>query len=123
MSKHRREIAARGPAWAWLVNNGPHGSSFEWGQTPRAPRNHRDLDLLRRVVAERAAADPSFPVDARSAALQLLGDEDTEFVRRAIQVLGVIAEAEDVEVLRRLLRHRNANVREDARACLFELGA
>jgi len=109
--------------WAWLVNNGPHGPSFEWGQTPRTPRSYRDLDLLRRVVAERAAADPSFPIVARSAALELLGEEDADYVRRAIQVLSVIGEAEDVDALRRFLRHRNADVRKDARACLFELGA
>jgi hypothetical protein len=94
MSKHRREIAARGPVWAWLVNNGPHGPSFEWGQTPQTPRNIRALDLLRSIIAERAAADPSFPVVARSAALELLGEEDADYIRRAIQVLSVVAAAD-----------------------------
>jgi hypothetical protein len=121
MSKHVREIAARGPVWAWLVNNGPHGSSFEWGRTPQAPREFRDLGLLRHIVAERTASDPAFAVLARSAALELLGDTQVDYVRRAIQVLSVVAAAEDVDAVRRLLRHRDAGVRKDARACLFEL--
>jgi hypothetical protein len=122
MSKHRREIAARGPVWAWLVNNGPHGPSFEWGQTPQTSREFRELDLLREIVAERTAADPSFPLVARSAALELLAEKDPDYIRRAIQVLSVVAAAEDVDALRRFLRHRSADVRKDARTCLFELG-
>jgi len=123
MSKHDREIAARGPEWAWLVNSGPHGSSFEWGSTPQAPREFRELDLLRQSVAERAASDPSFPDLVRSAALELLVDPQVDYVRRAIQVLSVVAGAGDIDAVRRLLRHRDAGVRKDARACLFEIGA
>lgn len=122
MSKHRREIAARGPVWAWLVNNGPHGPSFEWGQTPQTPKDVRQLDILRRIVAERTAADVSFPSIARSAALEMLAEQDPEYVRRAIQVLSVVATDGDMDALRGFLRHRNADVRKDARACLFELG-
>ncbi len=122
MSKHNREIAARGPVWAWLVNNGPHGPSFEWGQAALAPREIRELDLLRQIVSERTSADPSFPSVARSAALELLTEENAGYVRRAIQVLSVLAVADDVDVLRKFLRHRDADVRKDARACLFELG-
>jgi hypothetical protein len=122
MSKHRREIAARGPVWAWLVNNGPHGSSFQWGQTPQAPKAFRDLDLLREIVEERTAADPFFSFGARSAALELLIEEEADYVRRAIQVLSVVASTEDADALRKLLRHRSADVRKDAQACLFELG-
>jgi hypothetical protein len=122
MSRHEREIAARGPVWAWLVNNGPHGSSFEWGQTPQTPRELRELDLLRKIVAERAASDPSFPHLARSAALELLTETDVDYVRRAIQVLSVVASTEDVDAVRHLLRHHDAGVRKDACACLFELG-
>jgi len=122
MSKHEREIAARGPVWSWLVNNGPHGSSFEWGHTAQTPREFRELDLLREIVAERAASDPSFLHLARSAALELLTETQVDYVRRAIQVLSVVAAAEDVEAVRPLLRHRDARVRKDARACLFELG-
>jgi hypothetical protein len=108
--------------WAWLVNNGPHGSSFEWGHTPQTPRAFRELDLLRKIVAARAASDPSFPDLARSAALELLADAQVDYVRRAIQVLSVVAAAEDVDAVRHLLQHRDAGVRKDARACLFELG-
>ena len=121
MSKYEREIAARGPVWAWLVSSGPHGSSFEWGQTPQAPREFRELDLLRQLVAERAAVDPSFSLAARKAALELLAGAEVDYIRRAIQVLSVVAAAEDVDVIRKFLRHRNADVRKDARACLFEL--
>ncbi len=122
MSKARKEIAAQGPVWAWLVNNGPHGSSFEWGQVPRTPKYHRHLDLLRDIVTERTAADPSFPVIARSVALELLTEDESDYVRRGIQVLSVVATDEDVDTLRRFLRHRNPEIRKDARACLFELG-
>lgn len=122
MSKHGREIAARGPVWAWLINNGPHGPSFEWGQTPRTPREFRELDLLREILAERAAVDASFPLAARSAALELLAEEEVDYVRRAIQVLSVVATGEDIDAVRKFLRHRDAGVRKDARACLFELG-
>jgi hypothetical protein len=122
MSKHRREIAALGPVWDWLVNRGPHGLFFEWGQTPRTPREHRDLDLLRRVVAERTAADPSFPSIARAAALELVAEGEAEYVRRAIQVLSVVAIDEDLDALKKFLRDPNPDVRKDARACLFELG-
>jgi hypothetical protein len=123
MSKHEREIAARGHVWAWLVNNGPHGSSFEWGHTPQTPREFRELDLLRKIVAERAVSEPSFPDVARRAALELLADAQVDYVRRAIQVLCVVAAGEDVDAIRHLLQHRDAGVRKDARACLFELGA
>ena len=115
-------MAARGPVWAWLINNGPHGPSFEWGQGPQAPREFRDLDLLRKIVAERTDAEPSFPILARAAALELLGETPVDHVRRAIQVLSVVAGPEDVDVVRHLLKHRDAGVRKDARACLFELG-
>lgn len=77
---------------------------------------------MRKTIAERSAADPSFPVDARSAALGLLAEKESDYVRRAIQVLSVIATSEDIDVLRAFLRHRNPEVRKDARACLFELG-
>jgi hypothetical protein len=122
MSKQEREMAARGPVWAWLINNGPHGPSFEWGQTPQAPREFRDLDLLRKVVAEHTDTEASFPVRARAAALELLAGTQVDHVRRAIQVLSVVAAPEDVGAVRQLLQHRDAGVRKDARACLFELG-
>lgn len=123
MPKHERDLTGRGGVWPWLLTNGPHGPSFEWGQSPQAPRDHRDIDLLRRFIAERADASPSFATDARAAAMELLTTgEETVFLRRAIQVMAVLGTPEDIGTIEKYLRHSNAGVRKDARACLFELG-
>lgn|SRR5262245_18604945 len=122
MSTHLKELAGRGGVWPWLVNNGPHGSSFEWGRSPHAPRQYRDLDLLRRVIVDQSAADPSFPTHARVAALELLTEEQPELILRGIQVLCIVGSEEDWGEIERLCTHPNASVRKDARACLFERG-
>ena len=122
MRDSKENLVACGGVWPWLVTRGPHGLSFEWGQQPRAPRDFRCFDLLRSAIAEQAESDESFPAELRNAALELLADDDVEFIRRALQVLSVVGAEGDDEFMKSFLNHPDANVRKDAQASLFERG-
>jgi hypothetical protein len=122
MRDSKENLVARGGVWPWLATRGPHGPSFEWGQNPGAPRDFRCLELLRTSIAEQTADDESFPAEVRSAALELLATDDSEFIRRGLQVLSVVGTEGDNEFVISFLEHPDANVRKDARASLFERG-
>jgi hypothetical protein len=108
------------PVWQWFVFNGPHGQKFEWHRSH--PRSPRDLDLLREFIAERSTQIPDFTERARGVALRALTMRDAVMVRTAIQVLCVVGTAADMDLVVPLLKHRNALIQSDARACLFERG-
>ncbi len=53
------------PIWQWLLNSGPHGPGFTWSQTRREPAGHVGVELLRRIVEEKAQLQPSFCENAK----------------------------------------------------------
>jgi hypothetical protein len=122
MERYKQQMVARSAVWSWLLTRGPHGPSFEWGKRPRTPNRIRDLNYLRESISAQTSTDPSFPVDLRHAALELLAEENPEFIRRALQVLSVVGLNEDADTLKSFLDHDDALVRKDAQASLFELG-
>ena len=80
------------------------------------------MELLRTSIAEQTADDESFPSEVRSAALELLATDDSEFIRRGLQVLSVVGNDGDHDFIESFLEHPDANVRKDAWASLFERG-
>ena len=122
MRDFKQSLVLRGGVWPWLLTRGPHGQSFEWGQTPGTPRDFRSLDLLRRSIAEQSSSDESFIANVRAAALELLTTDDPELLRRALQVLSVVGDETDTQTMESFLDHQDAGVRKDARASLFERG-
>jgi hypothetical protein len=54
--------------------------------------------------------------------LEALEFDEEEIVRRAIQVLCVVAREEDLLRLRKYVSHPSKEVQNDAKACLFQRG-
>ena len=118
--KERDRFKAKGGAFLWLIDRGPHGPSFEWGASKNKPRGYISLEHLRKSIEEAREKDPSSIKALRQAALELLEAEDPELVRRAIQVLSVVGEDEDLKIIAEFLEDPDPDVRKDAKACLFE---
>jgi hypothetical protein len=101
-----------------LLNRGPHGPTFDWG-------DHRwfksDLQLLREFLADQIGADSEFEGKLRAAALGALETDNAEYIRRAIQVLSVVGLAEDQSRISLFLDHPDADVCKDAQSCMFEM--
>ena len=114
---HRRRLSVT-PEWDYLLNQGPHGGDFNWGDH-RYFTSH--LQLLRQSIADQVGADPEFGARLRVAALEALETGDTEYIRRAIQVLSVAGLAEDQARISLFLPHPDEAVGKDARSCLFEM--
>ena len=57
---HRLGGDAGDEVWRWFVLNGPHGSGFTWGQARDEPPGYVGVELLQRVVAEKAESDSNF---------------------------------------------------------------
>lgn len=114
---HRRTLAVT-PESDWLLNRGPHGLKFGWG-------DHRwfrsDLQLLRDSIADQIGADSEFEAKLRVAALESLETDSVEYIRRAIQVLSVIGLADDQPRISRFLQHPDEGVSKEAPSCLFEM--
>jgi hypothetical protein len=109
------------PVWEWFLLRGPHGATFSWSQTRAAPPGYVGIEHLRRIVAEIASDDPSFPARARQVAQTALASDDPIFVRRGLQVLAVVGGPDDRTRIQSLVEHRVEAIAKDARACLFEL--
>jgi hypothetical protein len=109
------------PIWQWFLRNGPHGSSFCWSPTKQGAPGYSGLEHLRRIVSEKAAIEPRFPVKAREVAIAAIGTEYADLIRRGIQVLAAVGLRSDVEKIKPLTEHSVDAVAKDARACLFEL--
>lgn len=117
--KHRRNLAVDPEwEWDWLLNRGPHGARFNWG-------DHRwfksDLQLLRGGIADQISADSGFEGRLRAVALDALQSDHVDYVRRGIQVLSVVGLAEDQSRISSFLEHPDEEVRKDAKSCLFEM--
>lgn len=122
----RSEIVALGgdptqPAWHWFLINGPHGSSFTWGQTRGEPAGYVGLEHLRRIVAEHQASNPEFLAEVTAVLAKALMSSKPEFLRRAIQVAGALELVALRERIRSLLSHPDTQIAGDARACIFAL--
>jgi hypothetical protein len=109
------------PTWQWFLMMGPQGSDFTWGQGRREPAGYVGLELLRRVISELEAANPRFSTEARSVARCAIHSAVPLFVRRGLQVLGVVGIEADLLEIESLRGHADAAVASDARACAFEL--
>ena len=114
---HWRVLAADDPEWIWFLRNGPHGSSFNWGQDLPG---YNALKHLREIVSERNTVDPQFSIKARKIALEALQSEDINLVRRAIQVLCVVGSDDEVRLLHSFTSHADQAVAKDAKSCLYE---
>jgi hypothetical protein len=107
------------PVWRWLVQNGPHGDRFNWGSKGGIIN---ELDLLKRSIAEKTAADDSFPEKARRLCRTALANKDQAIVRRAIQVLSVVGTSTEFELIKNFLTSDDLSGVNDAMCCLFENG-
>jgi hypothetical protein len=107
-------LAVVHPQWS-------HGEGFRWHRESAV--TPRDLDLLNQVISERTEGDSDFPAKTRRVALQALGLDDPVLVRTGIQVLAVLAHADDLMKVQALLEHSDPDVAKDARCCLFEKGS
>lgn len=106
--------------WLWLLKRGPHGPSFSWRTGP-AP-GYNALEHLSELIAEHEQESPGWSERVRSIALEALDFDENEIVRRAIQVLCVVARDEDLIQVRKHLSHPCEEVQNDAKACLFQRG-
>ncbi len=109
------------PVWWWLIERGPHGGSFTWGQTRSSPPGYVGIEHLHRVVDENIRSDASFIGEARSVVALALRSEEPQIVRRAIQVAAVVGGEPELESIRLLTMHENAALAGDARASVFYL--
>jgi hypothetical protein len=107
--------------WRWLATRGPHGISFTWGQTRRAPPGYLGVDHLRRIVEELSQTIPDFKERACVIVRAVLTSEQPELVRRAIQIAAVIGGPSEIPVVRQFVNSPLAEVAADARACVFYL--
>ena len=106
--------------WHWFVCHGPHGERFNWHkETSVAPR---DIEFLRKFIAERNDSDPEFSKKARIIALESLNSEDHVLVCTGIQVLTIVGTDDDLDVMKELLYSPDKTISMNARCCLFERG-
>jgi len=107
--------------WRWFVLNGPHGSSFTWGQTRGEPPGYVGVEHLQKIVAERMLLDSSFMERARHVAGLALSSADQNFLCRAIQVASVVGSEHELKRLAPFTSHENPAVAAQARAGSFHL--
>jgi len=107
--------------WEWFLLNGPHGGHFTWGPTRKTKARYIGLVHLKEVVADLSQRDPAFLGRATEVAVRALGSHMSEVIRRGIQILAVIGDKELIDKIVPLVRHSDAQVAADAKACVFEL--
>lgn len=105
------------PVWHWFICNGPHGERFSWVKDSIMPV---DLFYLKEFINEKTLADPQFISKARAVALQSLEIPNSAMIRKAIQVLCVIGEDNDLELLKEFLADEDESIVKDVKCCLFE---
>ena len=109
------------PVWRWLILNGPHGPSFTWSQTRKAPPGYVGVEHLERVVSEFSESDPCFPSRARRVVGLALGSPAVILLCRAIQVAAVVGGAEELRLIARFESHESNLVSGQAKAACFYL--
>lgn len=83
-----------GIVWQWLLLRGPHGRCFGWER--KGPGTYRAIEHLREIVVRWAEEEPEFPEKARQVAREAIEHEDSDIVRRGIQVLSVVGSDADL---------------------------
>jgi hypothetical protein len=81
----------------------------------------RFIDFQRRQIEEVTLGRSLFPAHLRHVALELLADDDTAVVRRALTCLAIVGLVEDVLALQPLLEHLDSDIRKDAKTAIFEI--
>jgi hypothetical protein len=109
------------PVWLWFLKRGPHGPDFTWGQTRRQPPGYVGVEHLQEIVEENAKLDTSFTEKARCVVARALNSNETQILRRAIQVAAVLGSQDELEAVSRLTKSENEAVVADAKACAFYL--
>lgn len=107
--------------WRWLIERGPHGTSFTWSPTRSGPPGYVGIEHLQQVIAERAGHEPDFPARIRDIAHMALAASEAEILRRAIQVAAVVGGDRELRVIATLVDHPEPTVAADARAGRFFL--
>jgi hypothetical protein len=107
--------------WAWFLERGPHGPDFTFAVSRSGPPGFRGIDLLRKIIDERCHMDPQFVSRALTVARAAVGSENSELLRRAVQVLSVVGAVEDLASVESLATHPDPHVANDAKASLFAL--
>jgi hypothetical protein len=88
LKQNHHRVLGENPEWHWLMKRGPHGAEFPW-DIGTAPGYHA-LNHLREIVDEHNIEIPGWSERVRLVALDALGFEEEEIVRRGIQVLCVV---------------------------------
>ena len=107
--------------WQWFVTKGPHGPSFTWRQTRKEPPGHVGVEHLQRIITENEEHDPGFREKAKVVAQKALLSNDTNLLRRAIQVAAVVGGQTELLQFSVLTQHESEKVAADARAGEFYL--
>ncbi|MCP3675307.1 MAG: hypothetical protein GY829_12650 [Gammaproteobacteria bacterium] len=109
------------PEWQWLLNNGPHGTSFTWSQTKSEPAGCVGVELLEEFVQEKSENSDSFRKAAEVMITQALESNNTNILIRAIQVGAVIGSEKELKVISTLTKHPEDLVFKNAKASVFYL--
>jgi hypothetical protein len=107
--------------WQWLLLNGPHGPSFTWSQTRRAPPGYVGVEHLQSIVADRGRDDPTFQMRVQAVLDAALSSDDPDVLRRAVQVAAVLGGELELKRVLTFTAHENASLAADARASAFYL--
>ncbi|WP_136525374.1 hypothetical protein [Geomonas ferrireducens] len=107
--------------WEWFLHRGPHGSYFTWGQSRKSPPGYVGLEHLKTVIADFEDTEPGFSSRARNIAKSALNSIYPDIVRRGIQIISVVGNAEDFKDINELTVSSDPTVKADAKACVFEL--
>lgn len=107
--------------WFWLVERGPHGPSFSWGQTRAQPPGYVGIDHLREIAGNMATSIPGFEQRTRPVIRLAMQSSMPDLVRRAVQVAAVVGGEDELREVKQLVESANQEVASDARACVFHL--
>ncbi len=81
----------------------------------------RFIALLRRWVNEANEGKPGFIESLRRSSLVSLNCFDSKRLRQALQCLAITGTADDLDTIRHLAEHPDADVARDAQTCAFEI--
>jgi len=107
--------------WLWLLERGPHGADFSWGQRKNKPPGYVGVEHLLQIVQERSENDSSFLERAREAVKLALRSDNPVILRRGIQVAAVVGGESELVAVASLVQSEVQNVAADAKASAFYL--
>jgi len=109
------------PEWQWFLTRGPHGESFTWSQTRNEPPGYVGFEHLKETIDQYKSDDSSFKSRITDVVVKAIKSENTEILRRAIQVASLIGGKNIQNLVKELINHCDSRVSGDARACVFVL--